>query len=198
MSDPGSHEGRRRYVLAIIGYAGGLEASIEALCVELGRAAVTAGFRIVTGGLGGVMEAVSRGAHDAPSFREGDVIGVLPGYDRSAANPYVDVVIPTGMQIGRNVILVAMADVVLAIGGGAGTLSELAVAWQLGKPILTLASTGGWGERLAGERLDARRDDPVHSAATPGEAITLALALAERRGPDSGEIGSNWKKTRPT
>jgi hypothetical protein len=198
MSHPESNEDRRRYVLAVVGYAGALEASIEALCVELGRRAVTAGFRIVTGGLGGVMEAVSRGAREAPSWHEGDVIGVLPGYDRSAANPYVDVVIPTGMQIGRNVIVVAMADVVLAIGGGAGTLSELAVAWQLGKPILTLASTGGWGERLAGERLDARRDDPVHSAATPEEAVKLSLLLAERRGPDSGEIGSNWKKSRAT
>ena len=175
--------------------AGVLEAPLEALCVELGSRAVEAGFRVVTGGLGGVMEAVSRGARAAPSWREGDVVGILPGYDRGAANPYVDVVVPTGMQIGRNVIVVAMADVVLAVGGEAGTLSELAIAWQLGKPILTLATEGGWGERLAGERLDARRDDLIHSAATPEEAVALALALAERRGPEAADIGSGWKKS---
>jgi len=107
----------------------GAEQELLPLCVELGSRAVEAGFRVVTGGLGGVMEAVSRGARTAPSWREGDVVGILPGYDRGAANPYVDVVVPTGMQIGRNVIVVAMGYVRQGVaigfilGGLAGLIS---------------------------------------------------------------------------
>ncbi len=180
----------RRFVLAAVGNAGALPPVIEAVCLELGQRAVEAGFRVVTGGLGGVMEAVSRGARSARTWREGDVMGVLPGYDRSAANPYVDIVVPTGMQIGRNVVVVAMADVVVAIGGGAGTLSELAIAWQLGKPIVTLAESGGWSSRLAGESLDARRSEAVFGAASAEEAVTFALELATRGRREPSDIGS--------
>jgi hypothetical protein len=188
------NEGQRRYVLATVGNAGGLPAPTEALCVELGRRAVEAGFRVVTGGLTGVMEAVSRGARSAPSWREGDIIGILPGYDRRAANPYVDIVVPTGMQIGRNIIVAAMADVMVVVGGGAGTLSEVAVAWQLGKPIVTLAMTGGWAEELAGASIDARRGDVIQGAATAEEAVALALTLAARGVPEPGDIGSGWRR----
>jgi uncharacterized protein (TIGR00725 family) len=188
------NEGQRRYVLATVGNAGALPEPTEAVCVELGRRAVEAGFRVVTGGLTGVMEAVSRGARSAPSWREGDIIGILPGYDRRAANPYVDIVVPTGMQIGRNIIVAAMADVMVVVGGGAGTLSEVAVAWQLGKPIVTLAMTGGWAEELAGASIDARRGDVIQGAATAEEAVALALALAARGVPEPGDIGSGWRR----
>lgn len=194
MTDPIANQNHRRYVLAVVGNAGVLPAPIEALCAELGQRAVEAGFRIVTGGLSGVMEAVSRGARTAPSWREGDIIGILPGYNRRAANPYVDIVVPTGMQIGRNILVAATADVMVAIGGGAGTLSEIAVAWQLGKPVITLAASGGWAERLAGESVDARRGDVIHGAATAEEAIALALELSARGIPEPGDIGSGWKQ----
>ncbi|MDI1443606.1 TIGR00725 family protein [Polyangium sp. 6x1] len=183
----------RRFVLAAVGSAGGLSADIETACVELGRRAIEVGFRVVTGGLGGVMEAVSRGAHSSSAWREGDVLGVLPAYDRDAANPYVDIVVPTGMQIGRNVVVVAMSDVVVAIGGGAGTLSEIAIAWQLGKPIISLAGSGGWSQRLAGECIDARRRDTVHAAEDAEQAITLALELASHRRPEPRDIASGSK-----
>lgn len=181
-------------MLAVIGQASPLGAALEDLCLDLGRSAVEAGFRVVTGGLTGVMEAVSRGARSAPSWRDGDVVGVLPGYDRRAANPYVDLVIPTGMQIARNVIVVAMADVVVALGGGSGTLSEIAVAWQLGKPIIALPASGGWAARLTGEAIDPRRSDTIHGAASAEEAIALALALSANRGVEPGDIGSGWRR----
>jgi uncharacterized protein (TIGR00725 family) len=180
--------------MAVVGQAGGLDPGTEAQCVELGRRAVEARFRVVTGGLGGVMEAVSRGARAAANRREGDIVGILPGYDRRAANPHVDIVVPTGMQIGRNVIVVAMADVVVAVGGGSGTLSEVAVAWQLGKPIIALSTSGGWAERLAGATLDTRRGDAVHGAATAEECVALALALAAVQSPEPGDIGSGWNR----
>lgn len=187
--------GARRRVLATIGNAGVVEASVESACVEVGRRAIEAGFRVATGGLSGSMAAVSRGARSATSWRDGDVVGVLPGYDRSTANPYVDIVIPTGVQLARNVILVAMADVVVAIGGGSGTLSEIAMAWQLGKPIIALRTSGGWAERLAGASLDGRRVDVIHEATTAEEVIALALELTEGAGREPGDIGSGWRQT---
>ncbi len=181
-------------MISVVGQAGVLDARTEALCVDLGRRAVEAGFRVVTGGLDGVMEAVSRGARAAENRREGDVVGVLPGYDRRAANAHVDVVVPTGMQIGRNIVVVAMADVVVAVGGGSGTLSEIAVAWQLGKPIIALSPTGGWAARLTGETIDARRSDTILGATTAEEAIALARALVTVGSPAPGDAASSWKQ----
>ncbi|WP_437333568.1 TIGR00725 family protein [Sorangium sp. So ce296] len=170
----------RRPVMAVIGNGLALDAATEAVCVELGRRAVEAGFRLVTGGLGGVMAAVSRGGREATTWRDGDIVGLLPGYEASAANPYVDIVIPTGMQIGRNILVVAAADVVVVVGGGAGTLSEIAVAWQLGKPMLALATSGGWARQLAGGRVDDRRSDRIASVATAEEAVAAAWDVVGR------------------
>ena len=114
------------------------------------------------------------------------MIGVLPGLRAADANPHVDIVVPTGMNFARNTILVAMADVVVAIGGGSGTLSEIALAWQHGKPIVALDLDEGWATRLAGERLDARRDDVVHRAETAAEAVSLAAELAGSREGSGG------------
>jgi uncharacterized protein (TIGR00725 family) len=91
---------------------------------------------LVTGGLGGVMEAACRGARDAG----GTTIGILPGADRSAANPYVDVAIPTGLGEARNALVVRSADAVIAIGGAYGTLSEIAFALKAGKRVVGLGT----------------------------------------------------------
>ncbi len=171
-----STSGRRR-VMSVIGQAGALIPSVEAEARALGRAAVTAGFSVATGGRDGVMEAASRGAREAPEYRPGDVIAVIPGYDHDEANAHADLVIPTGLSLARNVVLVAMADVVVAVAGGAGTLSEIALAWQLGRPVIALASTGGWAERLAGRSLDGRREGEVISAPDPQRAVDAALAV---------------------
>ena len=112
--------------------------------------------------------------------RDGDIVGLLPGYEAPAANPYVDIVIPTGLQIGRNILVVAAADVVVVVGGGAGTLSEIAVAWQLGKPLLALATSGGWARQLAGGRVDDRRSDRIASVASAEEAVAAARDIAGR------------------
>lgn len=170
----------RRPVMAVIGNGLAVDAATEVVCVELGRRAVEAGFRLVTGGLGGVMAAVSRGGREAATWRDGDILGILPGYEASAANPYVDIVVPTGMQIGRNILVVAAADVVVVVGGGAGTLSEVAVAWQLGKPLLALATSGGWARQLAGGRVDDWRSDRIVSAASAEEAVATAWEMAGR------------------
>lgn len=182
----------RRAILAVIGNAGTLPSQIAEIAKKLGCLAVDAGFRLVTGGLDGVMGAVSEGAHESAHYQEGLVLGIIPSYAASQANPWVDIVIPTGMQMGRNILVVASADVVIAIGGGSGTLSEIALAWQLGKPIIGLNDIAGWGKQLAGQVLDDRHSQPIISAKTPEEAIHKALKLLEQPKKEPGNIGSGW------
>jgi uncharacterized protein (TIGR00725 family) len=168
---------RRRPVLAVIGIGSALEPALGALCVELGRAVVDAGFRLVSGGLGGVMEAASQGARSAAAYREGDIVAILPSYQGDSANAFADIVIPTGLGIARNVLVVASADVVIAVGGGSGTLSEIAIAWQLGKPIVALGAGAGWPAELGGRAIDDRRDDLIVAATSVAEAVARAREL---------------------
>ncbi len=184
----------RRAILAVIGNAGTLPFQVTETAKKLGCLAIDAGFRLVTGGLDGVMAAVSEGAHESAHYQEGMVLGIIPSYSSSQANPWVDIVIPTGMQMGRNILVVASADVVIAIGGGSGTLSEIALAWQLGKPIIGLCDIAGWGEQLSGQVLDERHSQAIMSAKTPEEAIQTALKLLEQPRKEPGNIGSGWIK----
>ena len=110
---------------------------------------------MLCGGLGGVMEAAAEGAASAG----GTVVGILPGGDRSAANPYVTVAIATGLGEARNAVLTAAADAVIAIGGGWGTLSEIALARKHGRPVVALAS---W--ELEGVPLAVSAEEAVKAA----------------------------------
>lgn len=140
----------------------------RAFAHALGRALAAAGRTIVTGGCGGVMEAACKGAVEEGGGR---TVCILPD-DGQLANRYCDVVIPTGMGMARNKLVVNSADAVVAIGGGAGTLSELAMAWQLGKRIICITGLGGWSGRLAGVCIDQRSAVPLASAATVEEVMT--------------------------
>jgi uncharacterized protein (TIGR00725 family) len=146
----------------------------------LGERLVDAGFRVITGGLGGVMEAACRGARLSKAYRPGDIVGVLPGHDPAEANAYVDVALATGLGHYRNLV-VAHADAVVAIGGGAGTLSEMAFAW-IHRRLLIAFRIEGWSGKLAGTRIDERvrfaqiPDDQVFGVDTPEQAISLIEA----------------------
>jgi uncharacterized protein (TIGR00725 family) len=119
-----------------------------ALAEEVGALVAGSGAVLVCGGLGGVMSAACRGAVGAG----GVTVGLLPGGDRSAANPFLTVAVPTGLGEARNALVVRAADVVIAVGGGWGTLSELALAKRQGVPVVLLDSwsvaTGGHEEPL--------------------------------------------------
>ncbi|GMT41954.1 MAG: TIGR00725 family protein [bacterium] len=93
---------------------------------------------LVCGGLGGVMEAASRGASEAG----GTTIGILPGYDHSEGSRFLSIVIPTGLGHARNAVIAAAADGMIAVGGEYGTLSEIAFGLKLGKPVAALESWG--------------------------------------------------------
>jgi uncharacterized protein (TIGR00725 family) len=98
---------------------------------EAGRLIARRGATLVCGGLGGVMEAASRGAKS----EGGITVGILPQNDSNNANQYIDIPIATGLGIGRNVIIARTADALIAVGGAYGTLSEIAFALQMGKPV---------------------------------------------------------------
>lgn len=128
----------------IIGVIGASQPSAEGLQMAeiVGREVASRGAVLVCGGLGGVMEAASKGAAEAG----GDVMGILPGADNSSANPYVTLPVPTNMGHARNVIIAHTADALIAVEGEYGTLSEVAISLKLGKPVFVLPG----GPRVVG------------------------------------------------
>lgn len=155
-----------RVYVAVIG-PGQADPEAERAALRVGELLARAGAVVVCGGLGGVMEAACRGAEAAG----GTSLAILPGESRAAANPHATLAIPSGMGEARNVLVVRSADAVVAVGGGFGTLSELALALKLGKPVVGL---GTWELARAGERV------PIPEAATPEEAVAVALSAAQR------------------
>jgi hypothetical protein len=156
----------RPLYVAVCG-AGTASTEEEAWAEEIGRRLAEAGAVVVTGGLGGVMAAAARGAAAA----SGTTIGILPGLSRDDGNAFNSIVIPTGMGDARNTLIVRAADVLIAIGGEFGTLSEIAFALRTGVPVVALAS---WELDRTG------LDIPVTRAETPREAAEIALGAARR------------------
>ena len=156
----------RRLYAAVIGPHDADEKT-AGMATEVGRGLAGHGFVVVTGGEFGAMEAAARGAHEAG----GTVVGILPGTDRTRANRWSDVTVVSGIGHARNLSVAASADVVVAVGGGWGTLSEIGLAGVLGRPVVTLA---GW-------RLEHASSLPggITHAATPQEAVERAVALAQ-------------------
>lgn len=135
----------------------GSGAAWEAAAEQIGRLLAERGCTVVTGGLGEVMAAAHRGAKAAG----GTTIAILPGERHEAANEWADHIVATGIGHARNFAVVASGEAVIAVGGAWGTLAEIAFAKILGRPVVTLEG----GQRAEG----------VESAATPAEAVELAL-----------------------
>ena len=152
----------RKTVIAVIG-GRSAEAGLLSEAEAAGKLIARAGAVLASGGLGGIMQAASKGAKEAGGL----TLGILPGDDKSAANPYVDLPVATGFGIGRNIVLVRTADALLAIGGKYGTLSEIAYALQMGKPVVGI---GTW------------EIEGVKSAPDAQEAVALLFKELEARG----------------
>jgi uncharacterized protein (TIGR00725 family) len=154
----------RRRQISVIG-KGTPDENRTPLAEEVGRLLAEAGAVVVCGGLKGVMEGAARGASEAG----GTVIGIVPSSSQEEANPYCTHVIATGVGYARNLAVVASGDAVIAIGGEWGTLSEIAHARDMGRPVVALRSwqVTGSGEMEGGPGIQA--------AADPAEAVRLAL-----------------------
>jgi uncharacterized protein (TIGR00725 family) len=167
-------EGPERTAPALVPYVGVAGASqpeqeLVEVAEVLGRRLAEAGAVVVCGGGTGVMAAVCRGV----AAVGGTSIGLLPGDHRRDGNPYLGVALTTGLGEGRNVLLVRASDALVAVGGGFGTLSEIALALRIGVPVVGLRT---WSLGLDGRPVDAF---PV--ATDPAEAARLALASAAAR-----------------
>jgi len=154
-----------------IGVIGGSVCTPEfrTIAYRVGYLIAQAGAVLVCGGLGGVMEEACRGAKDAG----GTTVGIIPSLNPNDANPHVDVVIPTGFGLARNVLVARASDALVAVDGYVGTLSEIAFALNEGR---TVVGIGSW--HLEEERISNGRY--VH-ATTPEEAVEIALKEAKRR-----------------
>ncbi len=164
MSEAGQ---QRRFQIAVIG-SGSCEQDSElaGLAEEVGRLLVEAGTVLVNGGLGGVMEAASRGAAQAG----GTVIGILPSESIAQANPHCTYVVATGIGQARNLAVVASGEAVIAIGGEWGTLSEIGFARRLGREVVTLRSWQARGEGAMAEM------PGVSAAESAAQAVSSTLA----------------------
>lgn len=149
-----------------------------ALARAVGEEVARRGALLVCGGRGGVMEAACQGAKAAG----GTTVGILPGNDRSEANPYVDIPVATGLGEARNAVVVRSSDAVIAISGGYGTLSEIGLALKMGRPVVGL---GTWELRR-----DTKGGEPqgvIRRAASAVEAVDIALTSAgEAPAPNMG------------
>src|SRR5260221_11383361 len=147
---------KRRKVVAVIG-AGDAPPAVCKLAFELGREIARRGAVLLNGGRTGVMESAAAGARKTG----GHTIGIIPGYDRRAANRHIEFAIATGIGEARNAVIVASADAVIALAGEGGTLAEIGFAKKFRKPVVALDS---WPE-IGG----------LHRANTPADGGRLAL-----------------------
>lgn len=162
---------RRRLQIAVAGGGRRCSARTLRLARAVGAAVARHDAVLVCGGLGGVMAAAAEGAAD----EGGAVVGIVPGYEPADANRWCDVVVATGLGHARNVLVAATGDVLIALPGEHGTLSEMAMARVLGRPVVVLGRRSPLPDVLL--------------AASPEEAVQAACALARRRGALRGGAG---------
>ncbi len=146
--------------VGVIG-AGECSNSIYQIAGNLGFEIGKKGWIMVCGGLGGVMEGAARGCMEAG----GMTVGILPGLEKGSANPFIKIPLPTGLGEGRNLLVVRASDVLISIAGGYGTLSEIALALKMKKPVIGLET---WKDI-----------EGVKYVSDPHEAIQMATKFLE-------------------
>jgi uncharacterized protein (TIGR00725 family) len=151
-------------VVAVVGSSLASERETK-MANAVGRLLGEQGVAVVCGGRGGVMQAVCKGAKEAGGL----AIGILPGSDPTQGNPYLSVTLPTGLGNARNALVVQAGSAVIAIGGGVGTLSEIALAIKYGRTVIGL-------ETWQAQRADGKTTLPIFVADSPEHAVALALS----------------------
>lgn len=176
----------RKIQIGVIGYGGSEEYPLGKVPTqEVYELAEKVGFLlakneviVVTGGKGGVMEYAARGARKAG----GITIGVIKGIQRNCSNKFIDIEVLTGMEANGfdEFLLVTMCDALIVIGGGAGTLEEITIAYRNNKSVIALSNTQGWAEKTAGKFLDERESIKIQSAISAGQAVSKAIKSARQ------------------
>jgi len=166
---------RRRQVLVIGFDKNHCPESAYQAAYLVGLEVARAGAVLISGGLGGVMEASSKGAKEGGGL----VIGIIPQDDKNAANEFCDLVIATGMGFARDFITAYSADAIIVVGGGGGTMIEIAAAYQKNIPIVALKGTGGAADQLVDTYIDDRKIERTLGENTAKKAVETALALIQ-------------------
>jgi len=164
---------KKRQILVIGNNTNGCTPKHEQIAYDVGTEIAKSGSVLVTGGLGGVMNAASHGAHDA----NGLTVGIIPQADASEANEYCDVVIPTGMGLTRDYLNALAADGVIVIGGGSGTLSETCASYMYKKPIVAIRNLNGSVEKYIDGYIDHRENIQIIGVDSAQEAVKKILEL---------------------
>ena len=162
---------KNRQILVIGNNDNGCTPESEKLAYDVGSEVAKSNSVLITGGLGGVMRAASRGAQESG----GITVGIIPQDDSSHANEFCNIVIPSGMGLTRDFLNALSADGVIVIGGGSGTLSELCAAYMYKKPIVALKNSGGTASKYSDGYLDHRKNVKIIGAETTQQAIKYIL-----------------------
>lgn len=176
---------QKKYQVGIIGSAGnddyrgtvGASDEMMAEAEKIGRLLAENNIVVITGGKSGIMEAGARGAKNAG----GQTVGVIKGIKRFTSNDFTDIEVISGMEADGfdELLLVNMCDALIVIGGGAGTLEEITIAYRNRKPIVALTTQGGWAKDLAGKFLDSRNTIKIETANSVEEAVEKTLQFLD-------------------
>ena len=173
---------RRNQILVIGSDKDHCSETVYRTAYQVGLVVANRGAVLLTGGLGGVMEAASQGTKEGGGF----VIGIVPQEDKTAANPYCDTVIATGIGHARDFLTAYSADAVIIVGGGAGTMIEAAAAYQKKIPVIALKGSGGTADRMIDTYVDDRKIEVILGESSPEKAVDTALRLVEAARASSG------------
>lgn len=158
--------------IVVIGSSGPILATVSSIAERIGQQIAKRKGVLITGGKDGVMEAASKGA----KVEQGTTVGVLAEDSPTAANPYVDIAIATGIGYARNYINIISSDAIISIAGAGGTLSEIGFAIALQKKLILVQGTGGVTDMVS-QHLALFPNAEIHIAKTGDEAVKLAFAV---------------------
>ena len=164
---------KKRQILVIGHNTNGCAPIHEKVAYDVGAEIAKSDSVLITGGLGGVMTAASKGAKES----RGLTIGIIPQDDATLANEFCDIVIPSGMGLTRDFLNALSADGVIIVGGGSGTLSEVCAAYMYKKPLVAIRNLGGAVEPYIDGFLDHRENIKILGADTPQDAVKKILEL---------------------
>jgi len=163
-------------VISVIGKDGEIPENLEDAAYIVGSIIAEKGFVLACGGHTGVMEAACRGAKD----NGGLTVGIMPEDSTEGANPYVDIILPTAMGYARNTLVALAGEVVIAVGGSTGTLSEIAQALNFGRQVVVVTGVDGIGEKIPSVFNVDGRKVKLHMASAE-EAVEVAVKLIEEK-----------------
>ena len=162
-----------RQILVIGHNTKGCTSEHEKVAYDVGSEIAKSNSVLITGGLGGIMTAASRGAKDA----HGLTVGIIPQNDASEANEYCDIVIPTGMGLARDFLNALSADGIIIVGGGSGTLSETTAGYMYKKPIVAIRNLGSTVDPFIDGFIDHRENVKIVGVDSAQEAVKKILEL---------------------